>query len=98
MQCADNLRREHGALRVALSLREPSPTGDVRYDAALAALVDHYAAEEALPIPAWTSQPSLTLADPWIPDPYAPDDIAALTPPAFVRHGVLLAATELESV
>ena len=36
IQCSDNLRLEHGAIRVALYISEPEPTGDHRLDAALA--------------------------------------------------------------
>jgi hypothetical protein len=98
IQCADNLRRHRGDSLVTLCAQEPSFTGDERFDAALAAVVEHFHTEQGLPAPTWVDQPERFLLTPWIPDPYAPADIVELSPASFVRHGVLLARSELVSL
>jgi transcriptional regulator with XRE-family HTH domain len=84
-------------VRVALCVSPAPPTGDRRFDAAIAAVVDHHLSRSRLPLPAWVQEPTRSLPDPWVPDPYAGDGIAAETPEAFLRHGVLLAERELAS-
>lgn len=51
IQLADLLGSEHGAERVALTVASPAPTGDVRYDAFIAGVVEHRLSEESLPYP-----------------------------------------------
>lgn len=80
---------DEGALRVSLCVAEPAFTGDARFDAALAALTEHHLA--GLPVPRWVDGPRRFLAEAWVVDRYALDDIAARTPAAFLRHGVHLA-------
>lgn len=93
---SDGLAEVEPALRVALCAAEPASTGDVRFDAAIAAVAEHHLAR--LTKPEWLAGPERRLVDPWIVDPHAPEDIAQRTPPAFRRRGVLLDATELASV
>lgn len=95
---SDGLVSAEPATRVALCVAPPLPTGDLRIDAALAAVVEHHLTRTALPVPAWVHEPSRFLVEPWIPDPYAGPEIVAEAPEAFRRHGVLLSARELESV
>lgn len=100
IQVADDLGREHGALRTALTVAPPGLVGDSRFDAFLAALVEHRLAEEQLPTPTWTSQPRRYLHEPWfvVDLPEFVEDARKTSPPAFVEHGVYVNASELESV
>lgn len=95
---SDGLASAEAAVRVALCVTPPPPTGDARIDAAIAAVVEHHLSRDGLPVPTWVDEPDRVLSDPWTPDPYAGDDVAEEAPPSFRRHGVLLAARELESI
>ena len=99
VQLSDDLARESPSLLTALCALAPAPA-DLRFDALLAAIVEHYLNGAGLASPSWVNDPSRTLTEPWFVD-----DVPALrgqtvkdTPPAFARHGVYLAATELASV
>jgi transcriptional regulator with XRE-family HTH domain len=98
IQLNDNLASEHGALRVALTVTPPAPVGDRRFDAFIAALVEHHLAAERLPIPGWTSDPARRVDEPWVVDKSAGDDIEAMSPESFRRHNVLIDPSELASV
>lgn len=95
---SDGLASAEPALRVALCVAPPPPTGDVRIDAAIAAVVDYHLSRSRLPRPEWVREPARTLTEPWTPDPYAGPELSADVPASFRRHGVLLAERELESV
>ncbi len=98
IQLADWLASEHGAERVALTVTPPAPTGDIRYDAFIAGVVEHRLIEESLPHPKWL--PTATrLAEPWFVDPSSSDDptVTAATPPALSCRGVIIDAAELGS-
>jgi transcriptional regulator with XRE-family HTH domain len=99
LQINDDLRAEHGALRVVLSVAPPAPTGSPHHDAFIAALAEHYLEAEHLPLPAWTSTPDRTLGEPWfvVDLPAFRADAEATSPPAFVRHGIYVNASELDS-
>lgn len=86
-------------VRVALCVTPPILTGDRRFDAAIAGIVEHHLSRSGLPLPAWVSEAERTLpaGSAWIPDPYADESVLDATPAALARHGVLLAARELES-
>jgi hypothetical protein len=94
---SDGLASVDAATRVALCVAPPPPTGDQRLDAAIAAVVEFHLESSGV-LPGWVNDPDRVLEEPWIPDPYAGHDIANETPPAFRRHGVLLAESELASV
>jgi hypothetical protein len=100
LQVADDLGREHGAIRAALTVTPPPTTGDQRLDAFLAALVEHRLLEERLPRPAWIREAHRVLDEPWfVVDLPAYRSLATRTsPPAFRRHNVFVNASELESV
>ena len=98
LSLVDGLRDAAPAVRVALCVAPPALTGDERFDAAIAAVVEHRLTVAALPVPAWVHEPARTLIVPWTPDPYAGPDVAAEAPEAFRRHRVLLAAREFDSV
>lgn len=97
VQLNDDLTAEHGPVRVALSVSRPAPTGDARYDAFIAALVEARAHEENLPVPEWVEEPSRFLAEVWVVDPFAPASEHANTPSAFRRHNVIVHPDELAS-
>jgi transcriptional regulator with XRE-family HTH domain len=91
----DDLNAVDPALRVALSVAPPAPSGDARFDAAIAAMVEHHLGRGRLPIPEWVFEGSRFLEDPWSVYPYPEGTELA---PAFRRHGVFLAVSELASV
>jgi transcriptional regulator with XRE-family HTH domain len=78
----------------------PSLTGDTRWDAFLAAVVEDEAARKDIPPPRWTNDPQRFQKPFW----YLSDNPELHTwefttaPGAFVRHGVLAAEDELASV
>ena len=90
----DDLEAARGPLRVALCEAEPPPCGDVRFDAAIAAIVDYYLTKDGLPLPTWVRESSRVLTEPWAVSPYT--DISEV-PPVFQLHGVLLSESDLES-
>lgn len=100
IQLSDNLAAEHGLVRGVLGLAEPEPTGEVAWDAALAALVTLRLAEEGLPHPAWVDAPRRRLSRPQTldVDPADPVPTSADVPPEFLERGVLMWADTLASV
>lgn len=98
IQLSDDLAAEHGPIRVALTVTPPASVGDTRFDAFIAALVEHHLQADRLPVPTWTGEPSRSLAQPWVTDRFADEDIEAITPKAFRRHNVLIDPAELASV
>lgn len=92
---SDELAAASGPLRVALCVAAPASTGDARYDAAIAAIVDYHLTRDRLPRPDWVREPSRVLDTAWEVSPYT--DISDV-PAVFRRHGVLLAKSELSSV
>ncbi|MGH8995527.1 MAG: helix-turn-helix domain-containing protein [Acidimicrobiales bacterium] len=92
---SDDLTAASMPLRIALCVTPPAPCGDPRFDAAIAAVVDHHLARDRLPVPEWVHEPSRVLDEPWLVSPYTGLESV---PQTFRRHGVLLAASELGSV
>lgn len=99
-QLAADLRAADPALRVALAVTPPAPTGDPRFDALLAGVVEHLLVEDELPLPRWLGEPSRRLTQPWDvePVPALRAEARTATPPSLAAHGVYLAASELENV
>ncbi|MHB8296920.1 MAG: hypothetical protein ACYDH5_20385, partial [Acidimicrobiales bacterium] len=64
LQFVDDFRGSGPAGRGALIEAAPAATGANRYDAALAALVEHLCAEADMSTPAWTSD-EWRVAEPW---------------------------------
>ncbi len=100
IQLSDDLLRAEPALAVALCVQPPVPTGSGRYDALLAALVEHRLRTRRLPVPAWVREPQRTLPHPTplIDAAWYRDFAEQTAPPAFRKHNVLIPAGELESV
>ncbi|MGH3733445.1 MAG: helix-turn-helix domain-containing protein [Acidimicrobiales bacterium] len=92
---SDDLTSASVTIRSALCVTEPANTGDVRFDAAIAAVVDHHLSSADLPVPEWVQLPSRKLKNIWRVSRFTDD---ADVPPAFRRHGVHLAESELASV
>lgn len=97
LSLSDGLSDAVPEVRVALCVAPAPTTGDARFDAAVAAVVEYHLVNAGLPVPAWVLEPSRSLSDPWVPDPYAGPDIADAAPEPFRRRGVLLAERELAS-
>jgi len=76
---------------------EPSPIGDERWDAFLAALAEYLAAKHDLAPPAWAEL--RVLRRPWFPAELKVQRAEALVcaPTAFRKHGVYLAASDLQA-
>ncbi len=98
IQLADDLAAEHGVLRVALTVCPPPPTGDSRFDAWVAGLVEWRLDAEHLPHPTWLEHaPHLT--DLWWVDAFSKGDqsVADATPAPIRNRGVIIDETELIS-
>jgi hypothetical protein len=100
LQLAADLQRADPATRVALAVSSPAGTGDPRYDALLASVVDVLLTRARLPRPSWLDEPGWSLAEPWDVEPVDALRAAAraVTPLAARRHGVYLDPIELDNV
>lgn len=90
---ADDFRGSSRAGRIALLRDEPPPTGDARFDAALAGVAELFAAEGAIPAPAWVDGPE-RFVEPWwfvASRPAFHAYTLANTPAVLARHGVFMA-------
>jgi transcriptional regulator with XRE-family HTH domain len=90
---ADDFRGSSRAGQIALLQAAPAPTGDPRFDAALAGVAELFAAEAAIPAPAWVNDPT-RFVEPWW---FVASRTAfhaytlANTPALLARHGVFMA-------
>jgi transcriptional regulator with XRE-family HTH domain len=97
---ADDFRGSSRAGRVALLSDEPPPTGDPRFDAALAGVAELFAAEGAIPAPAWVDGPG-RFVEPWWFVASRTEFHAytlANTPAVLARHGVFMAREVFDRV
>lgn len=97
LQLSDDLLACELPVRTALCAAEPETTGDSRYDALIAGIV-----ELRLPgrsCPSWARSAARVLPERWWVDatPGLEELNLAETPPVLLRHGVVLAAGELAS-
>ena len=79
---------------------EPPPTGDPRFDAALAGAAEHFSREAEIVPPTWVEQPS-RFVEPWWFVSSAPSldaYVLANTPAVFARHGVFIAREVFDRV
>lgn len=86
-------RRFHGSSRerqASVLSERPAVTG-TRWDALLAAMVEHLAVLHGHPIPAWVEEPERFLATTWLVSDIRSiqDRARAYCPAAFIRHGAL---------
>ena len=93
----EEYRWEPDDVQPGLIAGEPGPAGDERWDALLAAIAEHLAAQHGLAPPAW-AEPRV-LGRPWFPAELEAQraDALATAPAAFRRHGVYLSAADLGS-
>jgi hypothetical protein len=76
----------------------PELTGDCRFDAYLAALAEHLAVHDALPVPAWVEEPERFLEQWWFPTQFRSLHAIALvqSPASFRRRGIFVDQTEFQ--
>jgi len=93
----EEYRWEPEDVQSSLLRDEPPPTGDERWDALLAALAEHLAAQQDLAPPEWAEM--RVLQQPWFPAELEIQraDILVWAPAAFRKHGVYLSARDLEA-
>ena len=93
----EEYRWEADDVQPSLLQDEPPATGDERWDALLAALAEHLAAQHDLAAPGWTE--IRVLRRPWFPAELETQRADALVwaPAAFRKHGVYLSARDLEA-
>ena len=93
----EEYRWEPADIQPPLLQDEPAPIGDERWDALLAALAEHLAAQHDLAPPPWAE--SRTLRRPWFPAELQIQRVEALVwaPAAFRKHGVYLSARDLDA-
>jgi len=90
---ADDFRGSSRPGRSALIACEPPSTGDQRFDAALAATAEFFAAEGGVEVPDWVDGHD-RFVEPWwfvASRPAFHAYTLAHTPAAFARHGVFIA-------
>jgi hypothetical protein len=93
----EEYRWEPEDIQNALLREEPPSVGDERWDALLAAVAEHLAAKHDLAPPSWADL--RVLRRPWFPAVLRVQRADALVhaPAAFRKHGVYLAAADLEA-
>ncbi len=89
----DDFRGSSRPGRLALLADEPPPTGQARFDAALAGVAEFFADESEIPAPDWVDGPE-RFVEPWwfvASRPAFHAYALANTPAVFARHGVFIA-------
>jgi transcriptional regulator with XRE-family HTH domain len=97
---ADDFRGSSRPGRIALIQDEPPPTGDPRFDAALAGIAELFAAEGVIAVPAWVNGPA-RFVEPWwflASRPAFHAYTLARTPAVLARHGVFIAREVFDRV
>lgn len=92
---SDDLAASDFATRVALCVTPPALCGDVRFDAAVAGIVEYHLVKDGLPVPAWVHESERFIHNFWELTPFVTD---SEVPEAIKRHGVLMAESEFRSV
>jgi transcriptional regulator with XRE-family HTH domain len=97
---ADDFRGSSRPGRIALLADEPPLTGDARFDAALAGVAELFAAEAALPAPAWVNGQGRFVTPWWFVSsrPAFHAYTLAHTPALLARHGVFMAREVFDRV
>ena len=93
-------RRARSVDRAGLVADEPPPTGDPRWDALLAGVVEQLCFDHMLPVPRWAMDPVRFLEQWWFVTPYRSLHPSAFAeaPPALANRGVFIHRRSLESV
>ncbi len=97
---ADDFRGSSRPGQIALIASEPSSTGDPRFDAALAATAEFFAAEGEIAVPKWVDKCD-RFVEPWwfvTSRPAFHAYTLAHAPAVFARHGVFIAREAFERV
>lgn len=97
---SDDFRGSSRPGQIALIRDEPSPTGDERFDAALAGAAEFFARETSIPTPGWVDG-SHRFVEPWwfvASSPAFHAYTLAHTPAVFARHGVFVAREVFDRV
>ncbi|HTR71977.1 MAG TPA: helix-turn-helix transcriptional regulator [Solirubrobacteraceae bacterium] len=97
---ADDFRGSSRPGRIALLAAEPPPTGDGRFDAALAGVAELFAAEAGVAAPGWVDDPG-RFVEPWwfVASRQAFHAYTlAHTPALLARHGVFMAREVFDRV
>jgi hypothetical protein len=99
-QFVSDFRQAPAAERPFLVEDEPPTTGDRRWDALLAGVVEHLCFHHDVPVPAWAIRPARFLERWWFVIPYRSLHASAFaeTPAALANRGVFIHASSLESV
>lgn len=92
LQFMDDYRETERHSRAALLEDVPPSTGDVRWDAFLAAVAEHLAYHGDLPIPRWVDRSGRFLTQWWFPTdlPSVMASALAESPAAFRRRGIFV--------
>lgn len=97
---ADDFRGSPRPGQVALIAEAPPPTGEARFDAALAGVAELFAREAGVPAPKWVDDAD-RFVEPWWFVASRPSFHAytlARTPAALARHGVFMAREVFDRV
>lgn len=99
-QLADDLAQADLHLRVALTVAPPQRTGERRYDAWIAGLVEIRLDEVGVPPPDWATEVSRSLDGEWLVSGIEPlrASTRSQTPEPLLRRGVLIDSRDLVSV
>ena len=99
-QFVAEFKRVPPADRQALVADEPPTTGDRRWDAMLAGVVEHLCFHHNIAVPAWALRPDRFLDRWWFVTPYRSLHPSAFaeTPAALGNRGVFIHGSSLESV
>jgi transcriptional regulator with XRE-family HTH domain len=96
---ADRLAGVAADVRVALCVSRPPTTGDLRFDAALAATIEYLLADRGLPVPSWArAAPAAPERLYLVPNPAIRRQVEAETPEPFRRRNVFVPADFFASV
>jgi transcriptional regulator with XRE-family HTH domain len=97
---ADDFRGSPRSGQISLLREEPPPTGDARFDAALAGTAELFAREAQIPAPDWVDGLGRFVEPWWFVTSRPALDAYALAhaPAVFVRHGVFIAREVFDRV
>lgn len=99
-QLMDDFRSVDPDLGSELVREMPDETGDARFDAFLAATVEHLAFHAGVSVPSWARDRDALLPSFWFPSPYPGTHARALieSPAAFRRRGIFIEEADLHRV